>query len=98
MGRSEGVPMFDTHQIELNGKKQTVFKFLLPDDTLIESIRSGNIHGPDGKTGLHYGTTYMWIRINGGEWRPSSHRNEMKLKSWTEICHNLQDFLESELP
>lgn len=42
--------------------------FTLPDGTLIEWAQSRNVNGPDCKTGLNYGTSYLYVRVNGGFW------------------------------
>jgi len=73
-----------------------MFRYTLPDGTLIEATFSGFPNGPSQLSGQCYGTSFMWIRINNGEWQKTNKRNRINLTRWLEICNNLQDFLESE--
>lgn len=73
--------------------------FTLPDGTVVETMRSGRCAGPNGTGGQHYGTTYPYYRINGGDWHPCPFRwrNENLFAEWVACCNNLADFLEGSV-
>jgi len=65
-------------------------EWLLPDGTVIDTTRSGRCAGP-GVGGQHFGTSYIYYRINGGEWlRPGfATRCEQTLFQWIDLCETL---------
>jgi hypothetical protein len=72
--------------------------FTLPDGSVVEYCRSGRCAGPSGVGGQHYGTTYLYYRVNGGKWHscPFALRNENKFAEWVACCENLSDFMSAE--
>ena len=62
----------------------------LPDGTLVELVRSGKVYGPDSHCPLNYGTTYNYVRINGGEWQTGP-RQAHRLIDWLDSCHTRND-------
>ena len=74
--------------------------FTLPDGTIVETRRSGKCGGPSSRSGqsFGFGTSYLYYRINGGEWHscPPAIRNENKFAEWVACCNSVSDFLEAE--
>lgn len=69
--------------------------YALPDGNTVEATESGRCAGP-GEGGQHYGTTYLYYRINGGPWEASNHRARHRFEEWVALSNDLKDFLEGE--
>ena len=69
-------------------------KFTLSDGTIIEYQQSAFPNGPNQTSGQCYGTSYLWVRINGEKWIPSNFKNQFNLTKWLELCHNVKDFMD----
>lgn len=59
-----------------------------PDGSSLEIAVSGNVNGPDQVGGLHHGTSYIYLRIPGREWRKSFHRSRHRTRIAAEACKN----------
>ena len=67
-------------------------EFTLSDGTIIDVCQSGRCAGP-GIGGQHFGTSYTYVRANGGEWRKGE-RSLHKTIQAIECCETLADFEE----
>lgn len=56
--------------------------YTYPDGTL-ELRSSGAVTGPDQVGGQHYGTSYLYARLNDGPWHPVTSRS---LHSASVLC------------
>jgi hypothetical protein len=67
-------------------------EFTLSDGTVIDVHQSGRCAGP-GIGGQHFGTSYTYVRANGGEWQKGE-RSMYRTFEAIECCETLADFLE----
>jgi hypothetical protein len=71
--------------------------YKLDDGTVIEVTVSDTYSGPAGKPGCQRTSkNAAWIRINGGEWRMTEYRSNLRLLEAIELSNNIADFLELE--
>lgn len=65
----------------------------LRDGSLIEWVQSGKVYGPDSPCTLNYGTTRLYVRIDGGEWLSVGPevRNLHRLLEWLPLCDTADD-------
>lgn len=65
---------------------------VLPDGTTIELTRSGAVTGPDQIGGQHYGTSYLYYRVNCGPWINSPFRSDHTTLDRLAECESYEVF------
>jgi hypothetical protein len=69
--------------------------FDFPDGS-VQYTTTSKLTGPAQEGGLCYGTSYLWFRVGGGEWRQSGLRNLAKVMEWMRVCESAAEVLELE--
>lgn len=61
-------------------------------DGILELKHSSAVNGPNQPRGLHYGTSYLYVRLGGGPWKRVTSRS---LHKATELCEAAENGAEA---